>query len=211
MNNSDRAKQIAYLSSLVTDNKRNKIAEVLQNRTKYVTLALEHIRQPHNASAILRTCDILGVQDMHVIESVQELQVQDAVAKGATKWVDVYRHASTKACINELKKQGYTIVATTPHEKGRTLVDLPLDSKLALLFGTEVTGLTDEALSLADEFVTIEMYGFTESFNISVSVAICLHHIISCLHQSDYAWQLTPKEKETIELSWLKRILHIEP
>lgn len=205
----EKQREIAYLNSLVTENKQQKIKEVLAYRTRYITAALENIEQPHNASAVIRSCDIFGVQDMHVIEEHALFTPQNTIAKGATKWVDLYRYPTTTRCINTLKAKGYRIIATTPHERGYMLPALPLDQKIALLFGTEATGLSDEALAAADGYVTIPMFGFTESFNISVSVSLCLYHIISTLHQSSLSWQLSREEYDDLQLQWLKKVLHM--
>jgi len=159
---------------------------------------------------VVRTCDIFGVQDLYAIETEQQFQIHNTISKGATKWVDIYRYTSTKECLRSLKKDGYRIVATTPHEKGKQLQDLTIDQKTALIFGTEITGISDEAVSMADEFVTIPMFGFTESFNISVSVGIILHDLIMALHHSKTHWQLTDKEKEDLKRQWLQKILHIK-
>ena len=188
---------ISYLSTLVSENKRDLIEKVLEYRTRYLTAVLENIEQPHNASAVIRSCDIFGVQDLHVIESEASFRAQTTIAKGANKWVDVYQYSTTKKCIDDLKQKGYRIVATTPHAKGITLSELSLDRKTALLFGTEVTGLSDEAIEMADEYVTIPMFGFTESFNISVSAAICLHTLITKLHATDIDWQMPEEEKKS--------------
>ncbi|HLE76314.1 MAG TPA: RNA methyltransferase [Candidatus Babeliales bacterium] len=201
---------IAYLSSLVSENKRTLIEKALEYRTRYLTVAIENTTNPHNASAIVRSCDIFGVQDMHIIQSSDAFRALNTVAKGASKWVDLYPHKTTASCISQLKQQGYRIVATTPHERGYTLSELPVTQKTALLFGTEITGLSDEAIALADDFVTIPMFGFTESFNISVSAAICLYDFITRLHASDSVWQLTAAEKETLQREWLQRVLHIK-
>ena len=201
---------VAYLSTLVSENKRQLIARIIENRTRYLTVALENVTQPHNAGAVMRSCDIFGVQDLHVIESEQSFQAYNTVAKGAGKWISIERYATTKQCIAHLKKQGYRIVATTPHERGYTLSELPINKKTALFFGTEITGLSDELIAQADDFVTIPMFGFAESFNISVSAAICLYHLITQLHASDIKWRLTDAEKETLQREWLQRILHIK-
>lgn len=205
-----RTDDIEYLSSLVSEQKRKVIANVLQYRTRFVTTVLENITQPHNANAVIRSCDIFGVQDMHVIESDQQFQIHNTISKGAARWVDIYRYESTKECLTHLKKQGYRIVATTPHERGKTLSDLAINQKTALLFGTEIKGISDEAIALADEFVTIPMFGFTKSFNISVSAGICLHHIIMKLHLSTLHWQLSAKENEELQRVWLQKVLHIK-
>ncbi len=200
---------VAYLATLVSENKRALIENALKYRTRYLTIALEGLTNSHNASAVMRSCDIFGVQDLHIIESEQAFRSLNTVAKGASKWVSAQRHGSTKECISQLKKDGYRIVATTPHERGYTLSELPINQKTALFFGTEITGLSDEVLEQADDFVTIPMFGFTESFNISVSAAICLYDLITRLHASDISWQLTDAQKETLQREWLQRILHI--
>lgn len=206
----DISSEISRLLPLVTDHKRELLAYVLANRTKYVTVVLENVLQPHNASAVVRSCDIFGVQDLHVIQAVRAFHADNAIAKGAADWIDINRYDGTGACIDALKQQGYRIVATTPHERGYTLSQLPLNTKTALLFGTEITGLSSEALDRADDYVTIPMYGFTESFNISVSVAICLHHIITQIRTNKMAWQLSEQERQQLLLRWLKRILHMD-
>ncbi len=199
-----------YLASLVSDHKRELINRVLKDRTRYIVPVLENISQPHNANAVVRTCDIFGVQDLYAIETEQRFQIHNTISKGATKWVNIHRYTSTKECLNSLKKDGYRIVVTTPHEKGKQLQDLTIDQKTALIFGTEITGISEEAVSMADEFVTIPMFGFTKSFNISVSVGIILHHLIMALHHSKTDWQLTDKEKEDLKRQWLQKILHIQ-
>lgn len=200
---------IAYLESLVSENKRDVIQRALEYRTRYLTVAVENSTNPHNASAVVRSCDIFGVQDMHVIQSNEAFKALNAVAKGASKWINLYRYETTASCIEQLKKDGYRIVATTPHERGYTLSELPIQHKTALFFGTEITGISDEVVERADDFVTIPMFGFTESFNISVSVAICLYDVIMRIHASDVTWHLTLQEKETLQREWLQRILHI--
>ncbi len=201
---------IDYLLSLVSDNKRKIIEKVLKHRTRHIAIVLENILQPHNASAVIRSADIFGVQDLHVVENETIFRAQTTIAKGANKWVDIQRYETTKECIFQLKKDGYRIVATTPHERGYTLDDLPINQKMALLFGTETSGLSAEAIELADDYVTIPMFGFTESFNISVSAAICLHTLIMKLHASSIAWHMPEDEKRALQLEWLQRILHIK-
>ncbi len=202
-----------YLSGFATENKRSKIEQVLDHRTRYVTVVLEDIYQPQNASAVVRSCDCFGIQDLYVIENRNIFEVKAGVTLGASKWVDIHRYNranedNTVTCLTELKQRGYRLIATTPHRDDCLLHELPLEGKMALLFGTEELGLSETALSMADEYVRIPMFGFTESFNISVSVAICLYHIISALHQSDIQWQLTPEERLDIKLNWIRKIIN---
>src|SRR5579863_7778092 len=153
MNKHDKAALIEQLLAYLTDNKREKMEAVLENRTRYITVVLEDLFQPHNASAALRTCDIFGIQDVHVVEAQHSFKAVPTIAMGASKWVDVQSYSSITDSIAALKKQGYRIVATTPHRQSYSLPGLPLDQKTALIFGSEQTGLSDAALAQADMFV----------------------------------------------------------
>lgn len=198
-----------YLFSLVSENKKNKIEKTINNRTRYITIVLEGINQPHNMSAVLRSCDIFGIQDIHVIQRGHAFNPNNEVSKGASKWLDIYQYATTELCVAKLKQDGYTLVATTPHARGYTLSELPVTKKIALMFGTEISGLSKQALELADEFVTIPMFGFTESFNISVSTAICLYELVSKVRKSGIDWELNSHAKQTVQRGWLERTLGI--
>jgi len=202
----DKAALIEQLLQYVTENKRDKMDAVLENRTRYITVVLEDLFQEHNASAALRTCDIFGVQDVHVVQAKYQFKALDTISMGASKWVDVQSYTSITDSITALKAQGYRIVATTPHRQSYSLPELPLDQKTALIFGSEQTGLSQEALAQADMFVKIPMFGFVESFNVSVSVALCLYDVINRLHTSEYAWRLSQEEKQDILLAWIKKI-----
>jgi|SRR5581483_10923227 len=202
----DKKQLIESLWSFISDNKRQKMTEVLSNRTRYVSVVLEDIFQPHNASAVLRTCDIFGIQDVHVVEAKFKFQAVSSVAMGSAKWVDVYQHAATAEAIAQLKQKDYCIVATTPHTNACILPQLPLDKKVALVFGSEQTGLSEVAMQHADVFMKIPMYGFVESFNISVSVALCLYDIMTRLHQSDIAWRLSEEERDDLLLQWMSKV-----
>jgi len=184
--------------------------KIIADRTKYLTLVLENIYQPHNASAVLRTCDCFGIQEVHIIENENQYNVNPDVALGSSKWLDLKRYNeeenNTLACISTLKKEGYRIVATTPHTNDVDLHDFDLSKgKTALMFGSEQPGLSKLALDNADEFLKIPMFGFTESFNISVSASIILHYLRLRLNQSGIDWKLTKSESDEILLDWLKQ------
>jgi len=201
---------INHLASFVTEERWQLMNKIIADRTRYLTVILEDIFQPHNASAVLRTCDCFGVQDVHIIENKNEYTVNPDVALGASKWLNLKKYNETEentiACINKLKSQGYRIVATTPHTNDVDLEAFDLSKgKIALMFGSELPGLTETALEHADEFLKIPMYGFTESFNISVSAAIVLHHLRWKLNQSEIKWQLSDDEKDEILLNWLRQ------
>lgn len=206
MNN---AEIIDALSEIVSEQRLKKFIDVLENRTRYITVVLEDIFQSHNASAVIRSCDCSGVQDIHMIENSFRFAENPDVAMGSSKWVSKFKYSKTENntldTINLLKEKGYRIVATTPHTNDILLNNLDLEKgKIAILFGSEKPGLSKIALENAEEFVKIPMYGFTESYNISVSVAICLHDLVNKLRQSAADWQLKPKEKENILAQWLK-------
>lgn len=207
-NSSINRKLVDHLSGFITSERLSLFDRVIQNRTRYLTVVLEDIFQPHNASAVLRTCDCFGIQDVHIIENRNVYEINPDVALGASKWINLIRHNelenNTLGTIEQLRRQGYRIVATTPHKNDCLLDDLPLDKKTALVFGTELNGLSDIALADADAFVKIPMYGFTESFNISVSASIILFHLTEKLKKSDISWSLTQDEKTSIKLEWLR-------
>jgi tRNA (guanosine-2'-O-)-methyltransferase len=199
-----------YLRGFITERRYERIHEVVQQRTRYITVVLEDIFQTHNASAVLRTCDCLGIQDVHAIENRNLLQVNPEVALGASKWLSLHEYREPGArnelvALEALRKAGYRIVATTPHKQGVMLPDFDLHAgKTALLFGTELTGLSTSLIEQADEYLAVPMVGFTESFNISVTAGIILYQLSASLRSSDINWKLSRKEQQALETEWVK-------
>ncbi|MCF8309211.1 MAG: RNA methyltransferase [Bacteroidales bacterium] len=201
-----------YLAGFITSNKLNQFENVLEYRTRYVTAGIENIYQPQNASAVLRTCDLFGVQDVHIVENNNEYRVNPQVALGASKWLNMYYYNegdfNTPALYDALRSQNYRVVATTPHRHDYSLDEFPLEpGPVALMFGTEMEGLSDWAIENADEFVRIPMYGFTESFNISVSAALIIRELTERVRRSDIQWQLPEEKKMDIRLEWARRVI----
>lgn len=196
---------LRYLEEFVTPERKQRFEEILRLRTRYFTVAIEDVFQVHNTSAVIRSCDIFGVQEAHVIEERYGKRLDKNIAMGAQKWVDVHRYQSTAACIEHLKAQGYRLVAATPHEPTCDLFELDIDQPSVFFFGTEKEGLSDEVLEAADERLCIPMVGFTESLNISVSAAIILQHMTTRLRASDIAWQLKEEELFARRLDWTKK------
>ncbi|WP_349354453.1 TrmH family RNA methyltransferase [Gracilimonas sp. BCB1] len=187
-----------------------KIEEVVQQRTRHITVVVEDIYQPHNASAVLRSCDGFGIQDVHIIENSNTFDASTQVTIGADQWLTLHRYRekrkdNTKLCLNSLKEKGFRVIATSPHENDTNLNDLPLDQKTALVFGTELDGISERAKEMADGFVKIPMAGFSESFNISVSAAVCLYNVTRRLRASDINWKLSEEELEELKYLWLKK------
>ncbi len=209
MNHQRKKELVAYLSDFMTESRRNKFEEIVKNRTRYITVVLEDIYQPHNASAVLRSSDCFGIQDVHIIENQNRYEVNPDVALGSSKWLSLIKHNTEKnntpAAIALLKSRGYRIIATTPHKDDISLQQLDLSiGPVALMFGTEMRGLTPDAIALADEYMKIPMYGFTESFNISVSVALSLFYLTEKLRNSNIKWQLNETETTEVLLEWAR-------
>ncbi len=183
---------------------------VLAQRTRHVTLVLEDIYQSQNASAAVRTCECLGLQDIHIIEDSTKYSVNKRVLKGSNKWIDIHRYHQRNTnnaldCFRQLKEKGYTLLVTDPSPEGISIDDVAVDQKLAIVMGNELYGQSEEALRHADQKIFIPMFGFTESFNISVSAAICLKVLLTRLRSSSIAWQLSENEKQELLLKWVRK------
>lgn len=196
---------LAYLEGFLTQSRKEKFLKVLANRTNHFTVAVEDIFQLHNTSAVMRSCEVFGVQQLNVIEEKYGKTIDKEIAMGAEKWVDINRFDSISECITSLKVQGYRIIATTPHNDDCTLDDFDITQRSALFFGTERNGLSPEVIEQADGFVKIPMVGFTESLNISVSAAIILQQITSRLRKSDIDWRLSEAEILEKRLDWARK------
>lgn len=200
---------VRHLSQFLTETRWQLFQEILARRTRYITIGLEDIYQSQNASAVIRTCDCTGIQDIHIIENRNDYSINPDVTLGSEKWITLHYHnngkANTPAAIGELKKRGYRIVATSPHIEGSTPESFDLkQGRAAFLFGTELNGLSERALELADEYIRIPMAGFTESYNISVSAAIILYHLRKQLEASSIDWRIGKEEGTGILLHWLR-------
>lgn len=205
-----RREYIAFLKSIRSEERLARLEEVLDCRTRYFTVLLENIWHPHNASAVLRSCDCFGIQDVHLVDDHQVYEVNKKVTMGATKWLTLNRYyrqsSNSERALKALKKRGYRIVATTPHEGAVSLSDFDVTGgPAAFVFGTEMTGISDTVRALADEYLSIPMVGFTESLNISVSVAIILQQLGARLRASEVDWRLPDEERELLLLEWLRK------
>ncbi|WP_269222256.1 RNA methyltransferase [Flavobacterium sp. IMCC34518] len=196
---------LAFLENILTDNRKEKFLKVLKDRTKHFTIAVEDVFQMHNASAVMRSCEVFGIQELHVIEERYGKRIDKEIAMGAQKWVDISTYDSVTNCIDTLKNKGYQIIATTPHENDCLMEDFDITKPSALFFGTERDGLSEEILRRADGFLKIPMVGFTESLNISVSASIIIQNLTNRLRNSDIDWQLTEEEILVKRLDWARK------
>jgi len=211
----DLKKLQKYLESFLSENRKKRFEEVLAKRTRHITVAVEDVYKDRNASAIVRTADCFGIQDVHIIENYNEYQLSTGIAKGSDKWININvydrEELNTLTCLKKLRKQGYKIVATTPHKNEQLLEDIDISEKIALVFGGEKDGLSELAMEEADEYLKIPMVGFTESFNISVASAIILHNLSNRLRTSEVPWQLSDAEKDELRLEWaIKTVLNVD-
>jgi tRNA (guanosine-2'-O-)-methyltransferase len=209
MDSGERRQRIDYLSGFVTARRLERLRQVLAYRTRYITVALEDIYQAHNASAVLRSCDGFGVQDAYIIENRNTYTVNPGVELGTRQWLTLHRYGAgeynTSAAAADLRSRGYRIVAATPHSGDVPLEEFDLESgPAAFFFGNELDGLTEGMLEEAEEHMRIPMYGFVESFNISVSCALTLHHLSYRLRRSAISWELSGDEREELLLEWLR-------
>ena len=194
----------AYLEGFLTEERKEKFKKILALRTHHFTIAMEDVYQLHNTSAVMRSCEVFGVQALHVIEQKFGKRIDREIAMGAQKWVDVHRYNSISSCIASLKAQGYQIIATTPHNDSCYLHEFPLSERSAIFFGTEKEGLSSEIMEQADGFLKIPMVGFTESLNISVAAAIVIQDLTTRLRQSAINWHLTDQEILEHRMLWTK-------
>ncbi|WP_340201790.1 TrmH family RNA methyltransferase [Ascidiimonas sp. W6] len=196
---------LAYLETFLTKARIEKFEAILSRRTNHFTVAVEDVYQAHNTSAVIRSCEVFGIQEAHLIEAKFGDTLDTKIAMGAQKWVDVYRYDHTKACIDKLRNTGYQIIATTPHNDSCYLYDFDITPKSAFFFGTEKDGVSETVMNAADGFLKIPMEGFTESLNISVSAAIILQAVTSRLRNSNINWRLDECEIFEKKLDWTKK------
>ncbi|WP_151060646.1 TrmH family RNA methyltransferase [Borreliella turdi] len=203
----DVLKRIDILSKFITDEKKARIERVLSSRTNYLTFVLEDIFQPQNASATIRTGEILGLSDVHIISKKNKHILNPDVTLGSSQWINLNKYNNTEFAIDRLKSNGYSIVATSLNEQSINLENFPINNKMAIFFGTELTGLSEEVLKAADLYVKIPMYGFTQSYNISVAVAIIMYSLLTRLRKSGIDYMLNDAEKLNLRLKYYRQVV----
>jgi tRNA (guanosine-2'-O-)-methyltransferase len=207
----NNTKLLTYLEGFVTEKRKNLFRQILKNRTRHFTVVLEDIYQQHNSSAVIRSCEIFGIQDVHVIENKYISNVSKNIAKGSQKWLSFHNYKketnNTKTCLNSLKGKGYQLIATSPYHNSCLLHDFDITKKSAFIFGVEKTGVSNEVINNADGILKIPMVGFTESLNISVAVAIILENLTYKLRTSSINWNLTHKEQEELYSQWIEKTI----
>jgi tRNA (guanosine-2'-O-)-methyltransferase len=205
----DKEEILSYFQQFLSDNKINLFEEKVLDRTKHVTLVLEDLFHPHNASAILRNCDCQGIQDVHIIENNHQFVNEKDISLGSSKWLSIHKYndlnTTSPSCIDQLKEKGYTIAVLNPHHEDILIHDYPLDKKTAFVLGAEKFGLTKHSLENADIHIKVPIYGFTESYNVSVTAALTMYDVVQRLRKSSIHWELSEKEQWATKLEWTLR------
>jgi len=192
-----------YLKTLITENRLNRYITVLENRTRYITVVLEDLFKSDNISACVRTCEAMGLHEISFIEPYQTITFNRKITQGSHHWVNVSRYKKIRDCIQTLRQKGYVLAATTLTKDSIPLQEISLDRPLAIIMGNELKGITEDISREADIHFHIPMYGFVQSFNVSVALAISLQHLVTRLHQSDKDWHLPSEEQDAILKQWI--------
>lgn len=214
LSKSQKQELTAYMNTFMRDERRDKLNRVLDNRTTHFCVAMEDLFYERNAGAIIRTADGYGIQNIHVIEPKDSFKskVTNIISKGAEKWVTKTQHDDikngAKMCIDALRSQGYQIVATSPHKDGHTIHDFDITKKSAFFLGAEKTGISDIVMEEADDYIAMPIYGFTESYNVSVANGILLHELVNRLRKSNVNWELSEEERDDLFLDWTMKSIN---
>lgn len=203
---------LAQYTGYISERRFELMRRVAAGRTRRMVIILEDIFDPQNSSAVIRTAEANGIQNVHVIENRHLFKVKKGAARGTHKWLDIHRYNeagadNTTACFSRLKNEGYRICAALPADQSVNLEELPLDEPLAFAFGSEHLGLSPTAIEQADYTYHIPMCGFAESLNISVSAAVSTYSYLNRLKQGGVDYLLSEKEQNELMLSWARRIV----
>ncbi|MFM7233998.1 MAG: TrmH family RNA methyltransferase [Flavobacteriales bacterium] len=201
------------LSEHLTEHKRNLFERILADRTRYVTLVMEDLYQAQNTSAIQRSTESFGIQDIHIIENKHTFSQHRRISKGSADWITMHRYNApgnnnTEVCLSRLKKEGYQLVVTALHEKTISLHEVDLSKKTAILMGTELTGASETAMQMADIYMKIPTVGFTESLNVSVASAVIMQHLTHRMRIENRPWHLSEEEQLQLKIDWAKRSIY---
>ena len=197
-------KQIEYLAEFMLPERLATLRCAIDSRTKYMTLLAENMFHPQNASALVRHCEAFGVQSMHTVQTLCKFNPNVDIVRGTDKWIDIYHHSSTAEALAHLKSEGYRIVATTPHKQSCTPESFDVTKgKFAIVMGTEKTGISDEVMAAADEFLRIPMCGMVESLNVSACAAIIVYMLSERMRHEVEDWKMTEEEQIRTLHHWL--------
>ena len=191
-----------YLKQFLTDERLRKIEHFAAESSDFVLPVMEDVYQFRNAAAIVRSVEACGFHKIVAMESDNVFNPNLRVTKGAENWVEVEKLPHHLDSLKEIKNRGYKILAVSPENNATMLPDYQMNEPIALVFGTELEGVTDEILDFADETLAIPMYGFTKSFNVSVAAAICVYELKQKLIKSNIDYKLSEEKLWKMKVRW---------
>lgn len=193
-----------YLQQFLTDERLSKIEHFSKESSDFVLPVIEDVYQFRNAAAIVRSVEACGFHHVVALEEENVFNPNLKVTKGAETWVQVEKMPNNLDSLKEIKSRGYRILAVSPEKNATMLPDYEVKEPIALVFGTELEGVSDEILDFADETLAIPMFGFTKSFNVSVAAAICMYELKQKLIKSGIEYQLSEEKLLELKIRWAK-------
>ena len=194
------------LEPFMLEGRSERLREVAAYRTRGLTVLLDGVHDPHNLSAVVRSCDAFGLLDLHVIESQARFRVRSKISQGCEKWLDIHRHAGPENAIDTLRASGHELWVADASKDSIPVDQVPFQKRLALVFGNEHRGASAKLREAANGTFHIPMHGFSESFNISVAAAITL--AIAARQRERLLGRhgdLSPEEQKALVWNWQKR------
>ena len=193
-----------YLQQFLTDERLSKIEHFSKESSDFVLPVMEDVYQFRNAAAIVRSVEACGFHHVVALEEENVFNPNLKVTKGAETWVQVEKMPNNLDSLKEIKSRGYRILAVSPEKNATMLPDYEVKEPIALVFGTELEGVSDEILDFADETLAIPMFGFTKSFNVSVAAAICMYELKQKLIKSGIDYKLSKEKLLELKIRWAK-------
>ena len=193
-----------YLQQFLTDERLSKIEHFSKESSDFVLPVMEDVYQFRNAAAIVRSVEACGFHHVVALEEENVFNPNLKVTKGAETWVQVEKMPNNLDSLKEIKSRGYRILAVSPEKNATMLPDYEVKEPIALVFGTELEGVSDEIIDFADETLAIPMFGFTKSFNVSVAAAICMYELKQKLIKSGIEYQLSEEKLLELKIRWAK-------
>lgn len=201
--------ELEELYKLISENKKQKIENISKERTYHITVVLENITNTKDISAVLRTCECFGIQNIHIIDTIGNNKINIGVAMGSFKWLNINYYNNVNDCINYLKNNQYDIVAMSHKNNDSLLEEININNKFAICIGSEENGLSEKFLNLSNYISKIPIYGNSESYNISSSAGISIYSIIRRLKSSDINWKLDNNQLLELKTNWVKKLKKI--
>ncbi|RMZ58944.1 TrmH family RNA methyltransferase [Chryseobacterium nematophagum] len=198
----DLEQTFEYLQQFLTEERLNKIEFFSKESSDFILPVMEDVYQFRNAAAIVRSVEACGFHKIIAMEEENVFNPNLTVTKGAETWVEVDKMPKSINSLRHIKEQGYKIVAVSPEKNAVMLPDYQVTEPIALVFGTELEGVSDEVIDFADETLAIPMYGFTKSFNVSVAAGICIYELKQKLLHSNLDYKLSEEKLLKMKIRW---------